>query len=179
MPNKNAVSIITDRLLLNKHTREDFDDCAKLWSNPVVTRYIGGEPLDIEASWAKFLRSVGHWLVMGFGYWAVREKTTGLLVGEVGFGHYKRPITKAFSDTPEVGWVLNPAFHGQGYATEAVSAILDWGDQHLPSKRTVCLIDPDNAASIRLAQKMGYSEFGRELYHDEINILFERHQPHR
>lgn len=170
----NTASIRTERLVMAKHTLDDFEDCRKLWGDPKVARYISGEPLSVEAAWAKFLRSVGHWATLHFGYWVVREKSTGLFVGEVGFGDFKRSITPAFNNTPEIGWVLMPAFHGVGYAAEAVGAALAWGDQHLPSTRTVCLIDPDNVASIRLANKMGYREFDRASYQDEINILFER-----
>lgn len=174
MTSDNTAPIITERLVLTPPTLKDFVDCTQLWGDPSVTRYISGDPLSVEAAWAKFLRSVGHWAALGFGYWVVREKATGVFVGEVGFGRFKRNITPAFNDTPEIGWVLMPAFHGLGYATDAVSAALAWADQHLSATRTVCLIDPDNTASIRLANKMGYREFDRANYHDEMNILFER-----
>ena len=174
MQTKTIPLITTDRLILREHRLEDFPACVKLWTNTTVTRYIGGQARSEEETWSKFLRGVGHWAMLGFGYWVVYEKSTNQFVGEVGFANFKRTIVPAFTDMPEIGWVIDPAFHGQGYAFEAVSAALNWGDQHLPKARTVCLIDPDNSASIRLAQKLGYREFDRADYQGEINILFER-----
>jgi RimJ/RimL family protein N-acetyltransferase len=64
--------------------------------------------------------------------------------------------------------------HGKGYATEAVSAVLAWGDAHFSDPRTMCLIHPDNAASIRVAQKCGFREWRRATYRSEPTIVFER-----
>ncbi len=63
-----------------------------MWADPEVTRYIGGKPLTEEESWARLLRYVGHWSLLGFGYWVVEEKTTGNFIGEVGFADYKRDL---------------------------------------------------------------------------------------
>jgi RimJ/RimL family protein N-acetyltransferase len=59
---------------------------------------------------------------------------------------------------PEAGWALVPSAHGKGHATEAVGAAIVWDDANLASARTVCMIDPENAASIRVAQKCGFAE---------------------
>ncbi|HEY8041563.1 MAG TPA: GNAT family N-acetyltransferase, partial [Polyangiaceae bacterium] len=70
----------TGRLTLRGHGRDDLDDCAALWADPVVTRHIGGRPFTREEAWAKLLRYVGHWDLLGFGYWVVRERATGRFV---------------------------------------------------------------------------------------------------
>jgi RimJ/RimL family protein N-acetyltransferase len=57
---------------------------------------------------------------------------------------------------PELGWALLPQFHGRGYATEALRAVLAWGDDHIAQRRTVCIIHPDNHPSFRVAEKLGY-----------------------
>ena len=75
---------------------------------------------------------------------------------------------------PEIGWVLAPRAHGQGYATEAARAALVWGDAHFASKRTACIIHPDNLASIRVAEKCGYREFERTTYKGEPTIVLVR-----
>jgi len=62
------------------------------------------------------------------------------------------------------GWVLTSAHHGKGYATEGVRAALAWADEHLRTERTVCLINPDNAASIRVAEKAGYDQTHRTTF---------------
>ena len=114
---------------------------------------------------------------MGFGYWAVEEKATGLYVGDVGFADFKREISPSFGISPELGWVMMPSTHGQGFATEAVLAAAEWGDSHFSKseiKRSVCMIDPGNMASIRVAQKVGFTEYDRSEYLSEPVILFER-----
>jgi RimJ/RimL family protein N-acetyltransferase len=63
---------------------------------------------------------------------------------------------------------------GKGYATEAVVAVLAWGDAHFSDPRTICLIHPDNLASIRVAQKCGFHKWQRATYRGEPTILFER-----
>ena len=68
-----------------------------------------------------------------------------------------------------------PQFQGRGLAQEALSAVLDWADQSMP--RTVCLIDPDNGPSLRLAARLGYTEYARTTYKEHASILFERLSP--
>ena len=78
-----------------------------------------------------------------------------------------------FGDTPEMGWVLSPTVHGKGYASEAIAAALAWADANLPGGRTVCMINPQNAPSLRAAGKAGFREYARADYHGEI-VLLER-----
>src|SRR5262252_3783228 len=119
--------IVTDRLRLRAHRMEDFPASAAMWADRGVTRFIGGRPFSKEEAWARFLRYAGHWSHMGFGYWAVEERSAGGFVGEVGFADFKREIEPSIRDIPELGWVLTPRVHGRGYATEAVLAALEWG----------------------------------------------------
>jgi RimJ/RimL family protein N-acetyltransferase len=164
----------TERLRFRGHRLEDFADSAAMWSDPVVTRHIGGKPFSREEVWARMLRYVGHWAWLGFGYWALEEKATGDFVGELGFADYKRDIQPSLDGTPELGWALATRVHGKGYATEAVRAAIAWGDEHFGKARTACLIHPENLASIRVAEKCGYREFQRATYKDHMVILLER-----
>src|SRR4051812_27175804 len=100
-------AIDTDRLTLRVPRPEDFEDLAGMWADPIVLRYIRPKPLPREESWARFLRYVGHWSVLGYGFWIVRERSSGRFVGEVGFADFKRDLGgHALGDTPENGWVL-------------------------------------------------------------------------
>jgi RimJ/RimL family protein N-acetyltransferase len=164
----------TDRLKLRGHRLNDFPACAAMWADPVVTRHIGANPLSQEESWTKFLRYIGHWDLLGFGYWVVEEKETGDFVGEIGFADYKRDLQLPIEVAPECGWVLVPQSHGKGYATEAVRSALAWGDRHFGSSQTTCLIRPENLASIRVAEKCGYRELQRTTYKGQPTIVLVR-----
>ena len=171
---KAAPVLETPRLTLRSHRLEDFAAFAAMWADLTVVRYIGGEPLSEQDAWTKLLRYVGHWSVMGFGYWAVEEKTTGRFLGALGFANFKRAIQPSLGNTPEAGWIFSPAAQGQGFATEALRAALAWGEPRFDHSKTVCLINPENLASIRLAEKFGYEETRRVVYKDRPAILFSR-----
>ena len=104
----------TDRLVMRGHGLADYVDCLDLWTEPAVTRYIGGRPFSSEEVWGRLQRYVGHWSLLGYGYWLVAEKGTGAFVGEVGFADFKRQITPSFDGVPEIGWALLPTAQGKG-----------------------------------------------------------------
>src|SRR5271157_4057024 len=125
LPNAVQVPVLeTERLKLRGHRLDDFTASAAMWADPNVTRHIGGKPLSEEEAWTKFLRYVGHWALLGFGYWVVEEKATGNFVGEIGFADYKREMQSPVKELPEIGWVLAAWAHGKGYATEAAQAAI-------------------------------------------------------
>ncbi|WP_111935940.1 GNAT family N-acetyltransferase [Paraburkholderia bryophila] len=167
-------TLTTARLTLTPHTTSDFLDSYAMWSDSEVIRYIGGKPFTREEVWARLLRYAGHWAMLGYGYWVVREKQGGRFVGEVGLADYHREIEPSLLGTPEIGWALNPALHGRGYATEAVRAALDWADAQWPDKDTVCLIAPENLASLGVARKCGYREWLRTPYKGNPTIVLRR-----
>jgi RimJ/RimL family protein N-acetyltransferase len=167
-------SLDTERLTMRGHAQGDFDEYKTMWGDPKVTRHIGGRPFSREECWTRLLRNVGHWQLSGFGYWIVRERGSGRFVGEVGFADLRRELEPSIEGVPEIGWVLAPWSHGQGFATEAARAAVAWIERHLEPKRTVCLIDTDNAASLRVAAKLGYREFARATYKGAPVIVFER-----
>ena len=153
---RNQVPVLeTERLRLRGHRLDDYASCAAMWADPVVTRHFG-QPLSGEESWNRLLRYVGHWALLGFGYWVVEEKATSAFIGEVGFADWKRNIEPSLGEMPEIGWVLASPSHGKGYATEAVRAAIAWGEGHFGESRTACIIDPGNLPSIRVAEKCGY-----------------------
>jgi RimJ/RimL family protein N-acetyltransferase len=168
----------TERLRLRGHRLEDFVPSAAMWGDPVVARYVGGKPLSEEETWTKLLRYVGHWSLLGFGYWVAEEKGTGNFVGEVGFANYERDIQPSLEGMPEAGWVLNSQAHGKGYATEAMRAVIAWGEGYFGSIRTACIIHPENVASIRVAVKCGYRELQSTSYKGHPAVIFVR-EPQR
>ncbi|MCY1023444.1 GNAT family N-acetyltransferase [Pyxidicoccus sp. MSG2] len=174
MPATVIPAVDTERLTLRGHRLEDFEESFALWRNPEVTRYIGGKPSTSEECWARLLRYVGHWDVMGYGFWVVREKGTGRFIGEVGLADFRRDIQPSFEGAKEAGWALVPEAHGKGYATEAMRAVLAWAEGRFGPERIVCIIDLGNTASTRVASKCGFREFARATYKGEPTQVFER-----
>lgn len=163
----------TERLRLRGHRLEDFEDLAAIWGSQEVNRYIGAGQTRQDA-WDRLLRYAGHWALMGFGYWAVEEKASGRYLGDVGLADFKRAIEPPIEGQPECGWVLAPWCHGRGYATEAVRMALAWGDRHLPGRRAVCIIAPENEASLRVAEKCGFKEVATTTFKGSPTILLRR-----
>ena len=169
-----APTIETERLVLRAYRLEDFPHLAAAWADPEVVRYIGGRPSTEEESWTRLLRNSALWTMLGYGYWAATEKTTGRYAGDVGFADFKREIEPSIKGVPEIGWVLAPWSHGRGYATEAAQAALRWLESARGPQRTVCIIDDGNLASLRVAEKCGYREFARTQYKGSNVVMLER-----
>lgn len=169
-----APAFETQRLVLRPHGLDDFEDCAAMWADSLVVRHISGKPSSREESWARLTRYAGHWKLLGFGYWAVREKASGRFVGDVGLSNFRRDITPSLDGQPEAGWVLASSAQGRGFATEAVCAVLAFHQRQFDTPRTVCMISPENTASLRVAEKCGYKEFAHTIYKGDAVILFER-----
>ena len=148
-----------------------------MWSDPGVTRFIGGEPAGEQRTWARLLAYVGHWALMGYGYWVIEQRDSGEFVGEIGLADFKRDIAPPMRDTPELGFALASRFHGRGYATECARAVLEWADSNLSARRTVCLIDPDNLASRRVVEKCGYEVFEQGTYGGKPVLFLARGAP--
>ncbi len=169
-----APIVETERLRLRGRGLDDFAFINRMWSDPDVTKYIGGKPRPEEENWTKFLRMIGHWPVMGYGYWLVEEKDTGALVGEAGFGEFKREMTPSIKGEPELGYAFAGEAHGKGYATEAAMAVVSWGDTYFGTMRMSCIVDTENVASVRVAEKCGFEKTGTADYHGEEIVLLHR-----
>lgn len=165
--------IETARLRLRPHVADDLVASWAMWSDPLVYRYILPAASTEQQAWARILNCIGHWAVANFGYWAVEERSAGAFVGEIGFADFKRDITPR--GVPEMGWALVSAHHGKGYATEGVHAALSWADQHVRAARAICLINPENAVSIRVAEKAGFVQPHLTTSNNLPILMFERH----
>lgn len=151
----------TERLRLRALRFADKDAHIAMWADERVTRFIGGEPRPPDVSWGKFLGAAGLWSVMGFGYWAFADKASDALIGMGGLSYFGRGIAE-LEGVPEAGWAFDADHWGMGLATEAMTAILGWADTQLRAPETRCIIDPGNAASERVAAKLGFSRFAED-----------------
>ena len=139
-------------------------------------KYMGkGDLLTEEESWSKFQSIPGHWQLMGYGNWAIEEKTSGRTIGTIGYSDKKRPKEHPASGAPEMGWALAASAHGKGYASEALKAALEWGRDHFgPARVGVCVISDDNNASVRLAERNGFHQFATATRYGLGRKVFER-----
>ena len=157
----------TERLVLRQPKVEDFDTVGPYLGSERA-RFIGG-PYGRDRAWEAFAATVGAWILQDFGYWAVEERASGRLVGAVGVQH---PAT--FPED-ELGWDLFDGFEGQGYATEAARAARAWalGPRGLPT--LVSDIDPRNARSMRVAERLGATRDERAARPEGDDCLVYRH----
>jgi len=145
-----AIVIETARLILRPFRESDLDDLDRLNSNPDVMRYIGaGAPLGRRDSWRQLALFLGHQELRGYSVLAIEERATGLFLGRSG------PWFPLGWPMLEVGWLVDPRRQGEGIATEAGRASLDWCFDNLPIEQACSIIDPANVASTRVAAKLG------------------------
>ena len=164
----------TDRLILRHLEPDDLDDLFALYADPEVVRYIPDAPQTLaetkeELDW--FLH--GHPRRPELGLWATIFKPTNQFVGRCGL----LPWTIDGQDEVEVAYTIAPSHWGQGLGTEAAQAILDYGFNALGFTRLVSLIDEENVASIRVAEKIGMAF--EKASRDEIGPfwLYARNKP--
>ncbi|HZB92318.1 MAG TPA: GNAT family N-acetyltransferase [Stellaceae bacterium] len=165
----------TERLRLRAWREEDFEPFARMMADADVARFIGGV-LSRTDAWRAMAVLVGHWALRGHGLWAVERKSDGAFLGRVGLW---RP-----EGWPglEVGWALDRPYWGEGYATEAAKASLDYGFRNYPVPRLVSTIEPENLPSQRVAERLGEIKgpphtitiFGRSFTADVWEISRER-----
>ncbi|MEM7004672.1 MAG: GNAT family N-acetyltransferase [Pseudomonadota bacterium] len=164
----------TDRLRLRPHCVADLDQIATLWSDELFVRFIGRRTRSRQEVWKTIQSMIGSWALLGYGFWVIETREDKSFVGEVGFLEGIRPVHPPHTGIPEIGWGLSPARWGKGYATEAIVAALNWSDGVFPEKRSVCMIEQDHAASIRLAEKCGFTKRYSTLIDEDPIFVFER-----
>ena len=169
-----APRLETERLVLRAFTRDDLDAHAAKLADREVVRHLGGHAFNREDSWRRLTMAAGHWPLLGMGYWAVEQKADGRMVGEIGFADFERGMTPDISGMPEMGWVFESAIHGQGIAGEAGRAALAWIDATYAPPEIPAIIAPENAKSMRLAERLGFVREPDAVYRDEHIALFRR-----
>lgn len=170
--------IETARLILRLHRPEDLEPHSRMRMEEETMRFIGGAASNHSAaredSWARIQRYVGHWALFGWGIFALEDKATGDFVGEAGIADFHRGLGPDFDATPEGAWMLSRAAAGIGYASEAMTAAIDWFERHKGRDRIVCVIDRQNVGSVRVAEKLGFTRYDERPYHGAAKLLFER-----
>ena len=155
--------IETERLLLRRPEARDLDAVVRQITDPEVMRYLGsGGALQPEEAPSRLEFMMRGWEEDGFGRFVVERRDTGEAIGRVGLLAWDPRIwrmgtRRELGDDAEIelGWTLERAAWGQGYATEAAAAARDWALRELEPRRLISLIHPANEASKRVAERIG------------------------
>ncbi|HSL10388.1 MAG TPA: GNAT family N-acetyltransferase [Actinomycetota bacterium] len=176
-PDRDFVELHTDRLRLRRSAVDDAPAISAYRSDPEVHRFQGWERTDVEAVRAE-IAEMQNRAPGGGGGWVqltVERCDTGALVGDVGVA--------AVDEEPgvvKVGYTIDPAAQGRGYATEAVRALVAYAFDTLGADVVRMHASANNVASIRVAEKAGLRFVERRVYRDEDEVWFGvRYELHR
>jgi RimJ/RimL family protein N-acetyltransferase len=144
-------SIETPRLTLRVPEMQDAGPMLEIHQDPAVVKYVllGNAQGGLTAAWRSVAMMVGHWHLRGYGQWTVVDRTKGIVVGRVGLWY-----PEGWPGV-ELGWIVRRERWGEGLATEAATAALDWAWDHVDTDHIISIIQPDNVRSIRVAEKIG------------------------
>ena len=163
--NSKHLSFSSDRLSYRPMHDDDFHHLIKLDADPDVRTYFPSGTLDEKRIRDNLKKNIAFFQENGFGVFIVTELKTGEFVGRCGFG-------KLPSGDIEVGYVFLKQFWGQGLASEALIAMLEWAEKHIHCVNTIVALSHINhAASIRVMQKAGMI-FLKKDYVDNQECVF-------
>jgi RimJ/RimL family protein N-acetyltransferase len=151
--NSDLPTIKTARLILRPPIQSDFVSWSALMADEHAARFIGG-PQPASIAWRGMATMAGSWALKGFGMFSVIVSETGRWIGRIG------PWEPEGWPGPEIGYGLIQDAWGKGYAYEGASASIDWAVDHLGWDEFIHIINPENAASIKLARKLGSTDRG-------------------
>lgn len=151
----NIPRLETERLILRGLTQDDFEALAAIYADPEVMRFLGGVQERSDA-WRSLGSHLGHWMLRGYGVWAVERKSDGALMGRVGM------INPEGWPGLEIGWTLGRPYWGSGYASEAASAAISYAFLTQPVDRLISCIDPNNTPSQAVARRVGETKGERK-----------------
>jgi ribosomal-protein-alanine N-acetyltransferase len=150
-------SVATRRLLLRPFTMQDSQAMFEILHQENVLRYFpGSEPPPFDRVEEMLRKTLSHWQERGYGLWAIESLSSGEFMGRCGLQYL------AEFDKIEVDYILGTSFWGQGLATEAAQASLDWGISTLNLQRVVGIAHVDNQASQRVLEKVGMEQIERK-----------------
>ena len=172
--NRSAPTIETERLILRAWTKADFRPWFEIMQHPEVHRHFGPNPSNHEDIWRRLAAAIGGWQLLGFGTWGVERKSDGKLIGNAGLFNAWRGLDPEFGEEPEMGWIFAAETHGQGFASEACRAVVEWGEANLQPSPWWAIIAPANEPSLTLAEKLGFERLHEDDYHGEATVILKR-----
>jgi len=145
--------IETERLILREYEEADLDPLHRIFSDPETMKFYPA-PFSLQKTRDWIKRNQERYRKDGFGLWAVCLKETNECIGDCG-------LVKQMVDDRievEIGYHINKQYWSKGYATEAAKACKAYGFSQLGLNKLISIIDPKNAPSIRVAEKIGFTK---------------------
>lgn len=162
-----AVKLETDRLILREMDVEDAADLYEMDADPEVYKYTGDIVPESVAHTAERISKYPDYKKYGYGRWTTVLKETGEIIGWCGL-KYLDDINET-----DLGYRWKPKHWGNGYATEASLACLEFGFKQLGLEQIVAQAYKENVASIRVMEKIGMT-YWKQLNTEENPGLFYR-----
>jgi RimJ/RimL family protein N-acetyltransferase len=157
------VRIETERTVLRPIALGDLEDFVALHAEPDVARFV--RAFDRREAQDRIQADAGQWAERGHGMVAILDRFSGRFLGRAGLRYWPQ-----FDET-EVGWALRREVWGHGYATEAGRACIDWGFRQLPLDYLTAMIQPTNARSIGVAERLGLQPLRLDvLLDDQVQV---------
>lgn len=158
------MELTSQRLIFRSYEQEDIDFLFSMLNDSETMQYIGnGNTRNMEQALTFLEKIQDHYKQnREFGLKLLIHKEDGVLVGHAGIV----PQQIDGQDELEIGYWIAKEFWGNGYATEAASALLTRGVNQLGFTRLISLIQPDNTRSSRVAIKNG-AELEKEIILNE------------
>jgi [ribosomal protein S5]-alanine N-acetyltransferase len=168
-------TIETKRLRLRELIAEDAPVVFAIHGDAHAMRHYGTDPLAEPADAEKLIERFASWRAQPNPgvRWGLEVRSSGVLIGTCGLFGWNRDWRKCAT-----GYELAPAARGQGFMHEALRAAFDWGFSQMQLNRIEAQIHPQNEASLKLVQKLGFAREGllREVarwggqFHDLLQL---------
>jgi RimJ/RimL family protein N-acetyltransferase len=166
-PSRRSRTIVTERLELRPFTPRDEEAMALVFADADHLTFWGPPP-DRKAIRDRIARNIESFRVDGFARWAIVLRDDGELVGDAGLTRTEVEGVREI----ELGWIVRPDRGGLGIATEAAAAWRDHALGPLGLMRIVSMIRPENAASRRVAEKIGMRVERDAFWNDAPHLLY-------
>lgn len=160
-------SFQTKRLTAERLQQGHFDFVFQMHQDEKVMAYLGGKRTRQQTT--KYMEhNISHWDKHGYGIWILRVNETGYFAGRGGL----RKVVFDSKEEVEIAYGLMPEFWNKGLATEFVKAVIKVGLSQIGLSSLVCITHPDNGASKRILEKVGFQYEKEVIFKSELHLLY-------
>lgn len=158
--------LVGSSIALRPFTLADVPAAHLVYSDPQVMRYVGhGAVRSITGTESMVRQYMAHQRTHGFGFWAVIDRTTGVLIGDAG-------LARTIDGEVEMGYTLARAWWGKGIATQAAGLCVETARGTLGIPRLRSLVEAPNTASRRVLEKLGFERDGVTMAFDREHLVY-------